>query len=109
MINIQEDVPVGTYELEVTLKDANIVLRETRYKLTVTVKDVEDNDNASDYDSLLDFFRQLIVTQDRMFDAAPVMFVESMTAAGLLTLGVDMPMHVPPWPQVDDKFEIEVI
>ena len=77
--------------------------------MTVTVKDVEGDDNAADYDSLLDFFRQLIVMQDRMFDAAPVMYVESMTAAGLLTLGVDMPLHVPPWPQVDDKSEIEII
>ena len=95
-------MPVGTYELEVTLSDDNIDSRETRYELTVTVKDVEENDNSSDYDLLLDFFRQLIVMQDRMADASPVMYVESMTAAGLLTLRVDMPLHVPPWPQVDD-------
>ena len=63
-----------------------------------------------DYDSLLEFYSSISLPKSgSVAIQRPKMRVLSFTETQLLTIGVDIPLHIPPWPKLRDIPEKEVI
>ena len=74
----------------------------------VELEDLEEDDDSSiieTFDQVIEFFENL----KESVGTNPKMSIKSILKSGLLSLAVNMPLHIPPWPKMEGMTEAAVM